>query len=598
MSPSQELGARETQILEDLLDLVHVAYGDMRIYGARHPVTRRRVSEAYDRLTEVLYTFGSLRLLSGVDGLSWDGIVVRQETDDREGLGRLLHREGIRAIVLNQGIDLHELSLLLQTLRINLSLPEFEEETLESLLWQAGFQSVEVEALAELREAEVLSGELWRRGDADAAGEVIKQLLSLQLDGSDGPRTLGAPVVSRASLNRAVAGSDLTDLGEERDETDSLQERTRWLRQLNVEGTEDYDEMEIARKAIASDDPGRLLSRLVLLLLRIALDNRKELPLSSALQLATTAADELFRRGLPGGVLTLVEGAPNLLRSAPPESMSRLGEVLKFTETVTQPSRVGSMLVKLDPAYHEDDAGLAKLVGWLPDSILEQVLETAGDQMVGHQRAWLLQILGRAAQERFESWLVDLDRQPQGRIVAVVRLLRGLQSAAGRARRGQLITHPSREVRISVLRWYQDDLPDADAEGLLSCLVDRHPGVRDAAREVFIRHPHPKSYTFLRLQIDGKGFDFMPPDLKRDVCVSLGRIGGDLGYEALLRIFNRKVPIFGGKETHADLVASSLGIAAVGSLQAKLTLEKGSNSLNRTRRAICQDALRHLGRRS
>lgn len=594
MSLSQEPEGGETRVLEELLDLIHVALGDMRLYGARHKVTRRRVGEAYERLHEVLYAFGSLRLVSGLDGLSWDGVVVRQETDDREGLGRLLHREGIRAIVLNQGIDLDELSMLLQTLRINLSLPEFEEETLESLLWQVGFQSIEIEALAELREAEVLSGELWRRGDADAAGEVIKQLLSLRVEASDGSGGGGAPV-SRANLNRAVAGSDLTGLGEDGDDAHSLHEPARWLRQLNVEGAEDHFELEAARKTIASDDPGRLLSRLVLLLLRIALDDREELSLTASLELATTAADELFRRGLPGGVLALVDGAPNLLRSAPPEAMSRLGEVLKFTETVTQPARVGSMLVKLDPAHHEDDEGLARLVGWLPDSTLEQVLETAGEQMGGEQRAWLLQILGKAAQERFEAWLVDLDRQPQQRIVAVVRLLRGLQSDAGRARRGRLIAHPSRDVRIAVLRWYQDDLPDSDTQALLPSLVDRHPGVREAAREVFIRHRHPKAYTFLRMQVDGSGFDGMPPDLKRDVCVSLGSIGGDLGYEALLRIFNRKVPLFGGKETNADLIAASLGIAAVGSLRAKLVLEKGASSLNRTRRAVCQDALRHFG---
>lgn|GEM_PF-1617469 len=584
-----------TRTLEDLLDLLHVALGDMRIYGPRHRVTRERVTEAFVKLDEVLQSFGTLRLMSGHAGLSFDGIVVRAESDEHEGLGRMLHREGIRALVLNQGIDRDELLTLLETLRVNLSLPEYEEETLESLLWQVGFQYIEVEALNALREAEILSGDLWRRGDGDAAGAVIRQLLELRVDQGGGAGTLGKQV-SEASLHRAVAGSDLSGLGGGGDGAMALNEGSRWLRQLNREGGEDHYELIAAREAIRSDDPGRLLSRLVLLLLRVALDDRPELDSKEALAMAETAADELYRRCLPSGVLRLVEGAPDLLRSAPPESMARLGEVLKFTESVTQPSRVGSMLTQLDPARHTDDEGLARLVGWLPDSTLEQVLEMAGRQMGGEQRAWLLQILGAAAQERFEAWLVDLDRQPQQRIVAVLRLLRGLQSEAGKARRAELIRHPSRDVRMAVLEWYHDDLPEAEAAGCLECLVDRHAGVRRAACEMFAQHRLPRAYTFLRLRVDSKSFSTLDPELKRDLCVALGRIGGDLGMDVLRTIFDRKLPVFGGKDTNADVIASAQGIAAIGSLQAKLALEKGAGSMNRARRAACQDALRNLGR--
>ncbi|MCO4770121.1 MAG: hypothetical protein KDA24_08840 [Deltaproteobacteria bacterium] len=579
--------------LEDLLDLLHVALGDMRLYGARHPMTIQRLHEAWVRLDESLQTFGSLRLLSGHDGLSWEGIVVRGETDDKEGLGRLLHREGIRALTLNQGIDQGELSALLQTLRVNLSLPENEEETLESLLWQVGFQFVEVEALLELREAEVLSGELWRRGDADAAGQVIRQLLSLRVDGPSGGSRLGAKV-SEAALHRAVAESDLSGLGGG-DGSHSLADHGRWLRTLNTEGSQDHAELSATKEAIASDDPGRLLSRLVMLLLKVALADRDELGGDEALGLARTATDELFRRGLPGGVLALVEGAPEVLRSAPPEAMHRLGDVLRFTESVTQPARVAGMLVKLDPATHTDDQGLARLVNWLPDSTLEQVLESAGRQLTADQRSWLLQILGEAAQERFEGWLDDLGRQPQARIVAIIQLLRNLKSDAGRVSRRELMEHPSREVRMATLEWYTEDLPDADAALLLPSLLDRHPGVRKAALEVFARHRHPKAYTWLRGRVE-RGYDSLDPELKRDLCIALGRVGGDMGIEPLKQIFERKVPVFGGKDASVDLVASSMGLAASGSVQARVALEKGASSLNRTRRAACQEALQRFGR--
>lgn len=593
-SPPAPMEQPATQELEDLLDQLHVALGDMRIYGPRHRMTLRRTAEASRKLDEVLSAFGTLRLVSSLDGLSWEGLVVRPESDDKEGIGRLLHREGIRAITLHQGVDQGELRALLETLRLNLSLPEYEEETLESLLWQVGFQFVEVEALTELRDAEVLSGELWRRGDADAAGEVIRQLLSLRVDGDAAPRKLDGQV-SEAALHRAVAESDLSGLGGG-DAAYQLEDRARWLRQLNPPGSEDHGDLARERDAIRSDDPGRLLSAMVLLLMRVALEDREELTAEEALALAGTAADELFRRGLPGGVLSLVEGAPGVLRAAPPEAMGRLGLLLSFTEGLCSPDRVIKMILGIDPAHLEDRDGFRALVAWLPESALERLLETVGRQLTGEQRAGLLGLLAEVAGERFERWLGEIDRQPAPRIVAMVQLLRGLDGGPGKATRFRLVGHPAHEVRVAALEWYLDDLPGEDVDRLLPLMLDRQVEVRRAARDVLARHRPPKAYSWLRGQVSGDGFALLEPGLKRDLCVALGIVGGDLGLEPLMALFEKKVPVFGGRDASADLLAASMGLAASGTVQARLALEKGASSLNRSRRAACQEALRHFGR--
>jgi len=594
LAPTPPKDQPATQELEDLLDVLHVALGDMRIYGPRHRMTLRRTRDAWRKLDQVLGAFGTLRLVSSLDGLSWEGLVVRPESEDKEGIGRLLHREGIRAITLHQGLDEGELRALLETLRLNLSLPEYEEETLESLLWQVGFQFVAVEALTELRDAEVLSGELWRRGDADAAGEVIRQLLSLRVDGEASPRRLDGQV-SEAALHRAVADSDLSGLGGG-DAAYLLEDRSRWLRQLNPPGTEDHESLINERVAIQSDDPGRLLSRLVLLLMRVALEGRPELTADEALALAGTAADELFRRGLPGGVLRLVTGAPALLRSAPPEAMGRLGPLLTFTEGLCSPDRVIRMILAIDPAHLEDREGLTELVAWLPEKGLERLLESVGRQLTGEQRSGLLGLLAEVARDRFENWLGEIDRQPAPRIVAMIQLLRGIESGPGKSTRYRLVTHPAAEVRVAALEWYLDDLPDEELGRLLPLMLDRHLDVRRAARDVLARHRPPRAYTWLRTQVTHDGFALLDPGLKRDLCVTLGVVGGDLGLEPLMALFDKKVPVFGGKDASAELVAAAMGLAASGTVQARLALEKGASSLNRARRAACQDALRHFGR--
>lgn len=581
-------------VLEDVLDQLHVTLGDMRIYGPRHRVTQRRLGETFARIDEVLRTFGTLRLQSGLDGLSWDGLVVRTEDESREGLGRLLHREGIKAVVLQQGLDRQELQALLEALRVNLSLPEYEEETLESLIWQAGLQCVEVEALQELQDAEQLSGDLWQRGDVDVAGAVIRELLEVRHQGER--NQIGAPITEQA-VNRAVARSDLSGLGGEGDGAHGVTQLRDWMRRFNREGSEDHEEIERERSALAADTPGGLLAHLTLLLLRVGLEDRDELRVDQALEFARTCASELFRRGLSGGVARLLEGVPALLQQAPPEVMGRMGPVLQFSQWVAEPNRILHMLLELDPAHHDDPEGLSRLVEKLPDGALEQLLEMASRQLTGDRRVWLLELLGEAAQGRFEVWLGQLDRQPQQRVVALIGLLRGLDSPKGRALRPDLMRHPSREVREATLQWYRDDLPAEEAAALVSSLVDRSSGVRRAAREVFERHRSPQAYTFLRMEVEGARFDRYDPEIKTDLCVALGSVGGDLGVDALLAVFDRPIGVFGQKERALELEAAARGLAAAGNVKAKVALEKGASSLNPTRRAVSQSALEWMRRR-
>ena len=594
MSGRESSPSGTAEQLEDLLDDLHVALGDMRIYGPRHKVTLKRTHEAWKKVQDTGRAIGSLRLVSGLDGLSWDGVVVRKETDDREGLGRMLHREGIKAIVIQPDIDHQEFLTLLEVLRVNLSLPEYEEETLESLLWQAGIPTVQVEALKELQEAEILSGEAWLRGDADVAGHVIRELLDLRVDGTKRQDGLTKPVSTEA-LQRAIAGSDLSGLGGEGDGGHEVSEAGSWERKLLHVGARDGEQLAALRAAVAAETPGDLLARLILILLQVALEGRDDLPPARALEHARAGVDELFRKTLPGGVLTLLEEAPNVLRYAPPSAAPHLAAVQEVVAGLGHASRLGRMLLDLDPARHTDDVGLRKLVGWMPDAALEQVLELATREAADERRVWLLEVLGSAAQERFEAWLADLDRQPQERVVALLGMLRGLRSPAGRARRQRLMEHPSRNVRVAVLNWYLDDLPDTDVDLLLPSLADRHAGVRRATREVFMRHRHPKAYTWLRLATGSSDFAHWDPEQKRDVAISLGRIGGELGIDVLLKMLDSGTSsFFGGSEAHPDVLAAAYGLAAVGSLQAKMALKKGASSLNSGRRHACQLGLRAL----
>ncbi len=591
---SDDLLAREEEEvrhLEDFLDELHVSLGDMRIYGARHRVTVKRVYATWQKLGVAHRSFGTLKLVAGIDGLSWRGVLIRSEDDARPGIGRLLHREGIKSLTIEPGIEHREFVALLSVLRINLSLPEHEEETLDSLLWQAGLTHVTAEALTELQEAEVLSGQAWLRGDADLAGQVIRDLLDIRVDERTTRRKIDSRLTEEA-VHRAIARSDLTGLGGEGDGSHQLAEQGEWEQRLNVEGSRDHARLAVEREAVSKETPGDLLARLVLVLARAAVADRSELAPDQAVAFARSATAELFRRTMPGGLLRVLEQLPPMVDRVPPGDTRR--RLRGLVEELSQPTRVSRMLLDLDPARHTDEEGLRRLVEWLPDAALEQVLEMAARDGTDERGRWLLEILGAAAQGRFEAWLGELHRQPQERVVALLGLLRGLNSDVGRQRRSELMKSPSRRVQQSVLEWYVDDLPAEDVDAVLPCVVDRHAGVRRAARAVLARHKPSKAYTWLRMAVLSNNYARMDAPTKKDLCICLGEVGGELGVDVLRDKLQAKTSMFGKEEEAADLQAAALGLAAIGTLGAKVVLKKGASSLNGKRRAACQQALQSL----
>ncbi|MCB9780297.1 MAG: hypothetical protein H6742_17145 [Alphaproteobacteria bacterium] len=113
-----------------------------RLYGLSHPEAQAAIDDAWGPLNGALELVHPLKVHASLDGTIWEGDLLVPEDDDKPGLGRLLHREGIQTVAFHQGMTRDELVGLLGVLRLNLGLPQYEEETLDSLLWQADLPHV------------------------------------------------------------------------------------------------------------------------------------------------------------------------------------------------------------------------------------------------------------------------------------------------------------------------------------------------------------------------------------------------------------------------------------------------------------------------
>ncbi len=583
-------GGEEPKGLDHVVEAVETlsaALASARLYGHLHPETSRSAERAHRSLGEVLRIVGHVRVEATVDGLSWKQHLLVREDDEHQGLGRQLHREGISSLTFLPELTLRELLELLDVLRINFELPDHEEETLEDLLWQKRLERIHFRAVGALREAEAISGDARAVLDGSRAGRALDGLLGATLAGQVGEDT----------LTRAVAASGLRELGRAEAEdiaaesaSDSAAEPGRpWEVRLQQVDARDAEAVAGMRHEVEGEGDGQLLARMAITLLRLAAADHHEVPAAEAIGLAEAVVAELFRRGTPQALMLVVEELAQLVHEHRDGARDVIAALQRTEEQLANPARVTGMLVALRDFSPPSQRATGRLVERLGDSALQELLVALDRELVdpADPSTWgLYRLLGTVAEPRLVAWLEDGLRTPVERLVPTLRLLRAAGSEAGRRHRAPLLAHPSAAVRVGVLAWYGDDLPDSEAAAVLAALLDRRAQVRAAASRVVAELAPPAALAWFRRQLASKDWSARDPAVRRRLCVTFGRACRGRAVEPLRTLLE-------GSD-HRDAEPAAQGLVAVGSEPARLVLVKGSKAWAPARKKACLAALAAL----
>lgn len=579
---SLDLGAApsEVEALAEVIRLARAALRNARLYGIEHPETRSAVQLTHTALAPIQDAWGDIELHADMEGLRWDRWRVTREAENREGLGRHLHREGISLLVLERGITEGELGRLLQLLGVNLSLPEYEEETLDHLLWQARLEGVSHRAVRSLREAEALSGDVDSALENKHAG-LMEEILG---DGELGerqqlPREIGEDIVVRA-----MEGADVDALREGEDLGDE--------EFPELEGDEELEEITARLRGEVEDEHTGMLVEQILILLRAATEGCPELEMAEAVRFAEKGLDEIYRRGLPVALLRLVDQAGVMLSMPPTFDEERIQALNRFSDKIFKPVRVARMLVDLQPQTTIREEDLKDIVERLEDDDFAAFLAWASEEPPERAR-WLMWKIGHLTLDRVERWVEDGEQVQYERLARAIRMLAAAGSERVAALRRQLVQHPGWPVREATLRWYADEFEKDDLKLVMTRVIDRHPRVRAAATDALIKNPDPIAVRWLRDRVQDPTFHKVDAAIKRDLCVTFGKLAGERAIKPLSEIVERRLPVF-QSPMHQSMEAAVAGLVAVGGHQAEEILTMGAQSWSPARRTACRSALREL----
>jgi len=554
-------------------DLMSTCVAHTRLYGTTHPESVRSVGTLHDHLDKCFEDFGTMEWIAKLDGFFLDAKRFSLEKEDRPGLAHYLHMEGIQSLRLDPGLTHDELTRLLVALRTNFQLPEFEEDTLESILFQSEFEHVGFEAVNPIMDAEALSG----RFPENTSTELLERLIELGEErAKDIADTFGArDPITGARIDQATMIEDNTD----------------WDTFLMETADEDAEFSRKWRVALDQERPSDYVARLGGLLVRSVAAMDPVLPPNRALALADGAVKQLYQLGDASSLVAFLEDGSRVVGPSE-ETVPGSGQAVKgLLKQSLIPRRLPHMMRSLSLREERDIGAFQRLASLLSTDVLIALLEGALRDAAAGRDGGHAKLLWSTHSPRLLQAINAPDAAPEV-VVAVVQTMGLAGASIPTELRQSLLQHRSALVRGAVLPLLKDRLEPDEVKTVTDLLLDRVATVRKAAVEVLGKHRPPQAWRYLQRTLEDPNFHDHDPNAKTDLCVAAARVAGPAAVDTLEELLNVRFALIPEARLATTIEAAAFGLAAARSPHAQRILERGSRSWSGgPRRAACQAAL-------
>jgi HEAT repeat protein len=216
-------GAEDPEIasVKRILKLLDKTAKSNRTYGATNPVAQKFSQQLFEELTSHLSTYLKLSFLVQRSELLFKETVVYQAEKDSggESIAFKLYADGIRELVLHQGLTQEELGFFLDSLWGSLD-PSQDDDDIVTRLWSRNLSTITIVAAEELSKSSAgTEGFIRLDGAMNSSDSTLRELLDHERsrkarsrEGPDGD-TGGASGSSNRSnrFQSGLAGYDVTD---------------------------------------------------------------------------------------------------------------------------------------------------------------------------------------------------------------------------------------------------------------------------------------------------------------------------------------------------------------------------------------------------
>lgn len=545
----------EIASVKRILKLLDKTAKSNRTYGSMNPVALKFSQQLFEELTAHLSAYSHLTFLVQRSELLCKECVVYQADKDggNESIAFKLYADGIRELVLYQGLSQEDLTFFLDSLWSGLD-PATDDDDIVTRLWSRNLSTLSIVTAEELAKSSVGSDGFVRLdGGMNSSDATLRELLDRE----------------RARRGRGAQETDGGAGGESADRNSRFHSGL-----VGYEVTE--DELAALAKEIEAESRQNSIIYILDMLTVILASEKSPALLTKLFSLWGTIVDSLLREGK----WTVLKNVVGLLRETdavrPDISEEHKRQLTSLLDGLSRAERVKAIETYLNRTPQADTEGLSTILLWLkPDAIPALCSLLSNLESPAHQGI-VSEALTVLAKDHPDPLLRGLrDRRPTYVRNLLAILIKWNNPKFAEAVE-KLIRYPDAQVRKEVVRAIGLLRPSGNGMKLVSVMEDSEESVRVAALKLLMSGQYTASFSHWSPILSAENFMDRPLSERRAVFQAVRATCGNEAipyWETLLTEWawtNRKK-----KEELAVLAAETLGKlatpAAIAALQAGIT---------------------------
>ena len=539
-----------------------------RTYGSANPVAQKFTQQLYEELTNHLTTYSRLAFLVQRSELLCKDVVVYQAEQDggSESLAFKLYGDGIRELVLHDGLTQEELSLFLGSLWSNVDSDE-DDDDIVTRLWSRNLSTITLATAEELSKSSVINdGVTHPNSSMTSSDSTLRELLDRERErkkqGKEG--TAAESSGSGNAKNRfqsGLAGYEVTE-----------------------------EELAVLAQEIEAERKQDSLIYILDMLTAILASEKSPALLTKLFRLWGTIVESL----LCEGKWTILENVLNLLHETdalrPDLSEEHKQQLASLLDGLGRTERVKIIEGYLNRNPDADVNGLSAILLLIKADAVPSLCSLLASLTSPIHQAIVSEVLVTLAKDQPDSLLRGLSDRRPGYVRNLLSILIKWNNPKFADSIERLTRYPDAQVRREVIRALGLFRPNGNGSKLVSLSTDEDDGVRFAALKLLISGQYTAPFSQWSPLLLEEGFMERPISERRAVFQAVRATCGDEAvpyWQGLLTEWawtNRKK-----KEELAVLGAETLGKLATPAAIAALSL--GAKKGSATVRQACAAAL-------
>lgn len=544
-----------------------------RTYGSTNPVAQKFTQQLFEELTNHLTTYSRLAfLVQRSELLCKDHVVYQTEKNGgSESLAFKLYADGIRELVLHEGLTQEELSLFLASLWSDVASNE-DDDDIVTRLWSRNLSTITLATAEELSKSSVANNGVTRPdGSMSSSDSTLRELLDRE----------------RERKKRVKEGTDSESSG-------SGNAKNRFQSGLaGYEVTE--EELAVLVHDIEVEQKQDSLMYILDMLTAILASEKSPALLTKLFSLWGTIVESL----LCEGKWTVLENVLNLLHETdavrPDLSEEHKQQLASLLNGLGRTERVKMIEGYLNRSPDADVKGLSTILLLLKADAAPSLCSLLANVTSPVHQAIVSEALVTLAKDHPDPLLRGLSDRRPGYVRNLLLILIKWNNPKFADPVERLTRYPDAQVRREVVRALGLFRPSGNGTKLVSLSTDEDDGVRFAALKLLMSGQYTVSFSQWSPLLSEEGFMDRPISERRAIFQAVRATCGDEAvpyWQGLMTEWtwtNRRK-----KEELAVLGAETLGKLATPAAVAALSLgaKKGSAAVRQSCAAALSQAQR------